>query len=184
MIEVVVEIVRVSLMSQYRVVILKDPNRDLYLTIWIGPFESEAITVALNNNLPASRPLTHDLLQATIEQMHGTLKYVFINDLRGDVFYAKLVIEVGDAEVEVDCRPSDAIALAVRAKCPLYVDAEVLELAGQRPDENIESIMLNQDTSTTELRKSDSPEAESGNISAFTDFLNTLNLDDLDSSNE
>ena len=169
MIEVIIDSIRVSLMSQYRVVILKDGNSDRYLPIWIGPCEADAITIELQD-MPPQRPLTHDLLRSMIRELGGQVVHILINDLRSDVYYARIVIDVGGKQIEVDSRPSDAIALAVRAKAPIFVSETVMERAAIEPEEDVERTMS---AAPTE-------EVADERLSAFKDFVNSLDLDDLD----
>ncbi len=178
MIEVVIDSIRVSLMSQQRIVVLKEVHADRYLTIWIGSFEAEAITVELQE-IPSPRPMTHDLLRSTIEQLGGKLAHILINDLRKDVYYAKLVIDVDGKQVEVDSRPSDAIALAVRANAPIFVAESVMARAGFEPEDSIEDAELMDDEPTkTETKPVE--DIDETKLSAFADFVNSLDLDDLD----
>jgi bifunctional DNase/RNase len=169
MIEVIIDSIRVSLMSQYRVVILKDGNSDRYLPIWIGPCEADAITIELQD-MPPQRPLTHDLLRSMIRELGGQVVHILINDLRSDVYYARIVIDVGGKQIEVDSRPSDAIALAVRAKAPIFVSETVMERAAIEPEEDVERTMAAAPTD----------EVADERLSAFKDFVNGLDLDDLD----
>lgn len=168
MIEVIIDSIRVSLMSQYRVVILKDTNTDRYLPIWIGPCEADAITIELQE-MPPQRPLTHDLLRSTISELGGKVIHILISDLRSDVYYARIVIEVNGKQVEVDSRPSDAIALAVRAKAPIFVADTVMERAAIEPEDDVEA-----------TQREIPPGEETGRLSAFQDFVDSLDLDDLD----
>ncbi len=134
MIEVTIDSIRVSLMSQHRVVILKDSESDRYLPIWIGACEADAITIELQG-VEVARPFTHDLLKSVIGQLGAKIKSVVINDLHNEVFYAQIVLDVNGRRQEVDSRPSDALALAVRAKVPIYVAESVMDKAAvQRPD--------------------------------------------------
>ncbi|HLU11964.1 MAG TPA: bifunctional nuclease family protein [Oceanobacillus sp.] len=169
MIEVIIDSIRVSLMSQYRVVILKDSNSDRYLPIWIGPCEADAITIELQE-MPPQRPLTHDLLKSMIRELGGRVVHILINDLRSDVYYARIVIDVGGKQIEVDSRPSDAIALAVRAKSPIFVAETVMEKAAIEPEEDVERAMS----------AAPNEEVADERLSAFKDFVNSLDLDDLD----
>src|SRR5262249_39320209 len=124
MVEVTIDSIRVSLMSQHRVVILKDIASDRYVPIWIGPFEADAITVELQG-VEVPRPLTHDLLKSIITDLGARVPQVVVSDLRNDVFHARIVMEFNGRHLEIDSRPSDAIALAVRVKVPIYVDDTV-----------------------------------------------------------
>jgi bifunctional DNase/RNase len=178
MIEVIIDSVRVSLMTQHRLVILKDPNTDRYLPIWIGPFEADAITYELQE-MPQQRPFTHDLIKSIIREMGGRVVHILINDLRNDVFYARLVIEIDGKQIDIDSRPSDAIAVAVRVKAPIYVAEHVMDKAGIEPDEDVEKEIAE--------RQADFPEAnevDEDRLSAFADFVNSLDLEDLDDDDD
>ncbi len=172
MIEVLIDSIRMSLMSQYRVVILKDSNSDRYLPIWIGPCEADAITVELNE-MPPQRPLTHDLLKSLVREMGGRVVHIFINELRGDVYYARIVVEINGKELEIDSRPSDALALAVRVKAPIFVSESVMDRASIEPEDDVERSA----PASTE-------EVADDRLSAFKDFVNSLDLDDLDDEEE
>jgi uncharacterized protein len=174
MVEVTIDSVRVSLMTQQRVIVLKDTNADRYLPIWIGPFEADAITLELQAQRPA-RPLTHDLINLIIQEFGGRLIHVMVSDLRNDVFYARLVVDVDGKQIEIDSRPSDAIAVAVRAKVPIYVNDNVMDKASIEPDEDVESEALREGGENGERE-----EVDEGRLSAFADFVNSLDLDDLD----
>jgi bifunctional DNase/RNase len=170
MIEVTIDSIRVSLMSQHRIVILKDVASDRYLPIWIGPCEADAITVELQE-VEVSRPLTHDLLKSVVSEMGAEVVQIVINDLRNDVFYARIVVELNGRRLEIDSRPSDAIALAVRVHVPIYVEESVMERAASTPEQEVESEPTNTDTPDERL-------------SIFKDFVDTLDLDDLDDSEQ
>lgn len=172
MIEVIIDTIRVSLMSQYRVVILKDINSDRYLPIWIGPCEADAITMELQDVTP-QRPLTHDLLKSMIQELDGRVVHILISDLRQDVYYARIVIDVNGKQIDVDARPSDAIALAVRAKVPIYVSDMVMERHAVEPEDDVDQIVGDERQEVDEER-----------LSAFKDFVNSLDLDDLDDEEE
>jgi bifunctional DNase/RNase len=175
MIEVIIDSIRVSLMSQHRVVVLKDMNSERYLPIWIGPCEAEAITVKLQE-VPAPRPLTHDLLRNVIRELGGKVVHILISDLRQEVYYARIVIDVAGEQMEIDSRPSDAIALAVRVSVPIFVAETVMDKAATEPDEDVEKEAAN-DTIAGEG-------VDETRLSAFADFVDTLDLDDLEDSEE
>jgi len=124
-----IESIRVSLMNYQRVVILREKDSDRYLPIWIGPAEADAIAVRLQD-VQVARPLTHDLLRDAIGQLGATVEYVVVNDLSNDTFFARIMLQVDGRSVEIDSRPSDAIALAVRAQVPIFADESVLDEAG------------------------------------------------------
>ena len=175
MVKVEIDSIRVSLMSQDRVVVLKDASSDRYLPIWIGPFEAEAIRVELQG-VEVTRPLTHDLLKSVITNLGGELQQIVINDLRNDTYFAQLEVAQNGRQVEIDSRPSDAIALAVRLKVPIFVDDTVMERAAITPEEEIAP------DSETEDSPKDLPagEVKPENLGAFKDFLESLDLDDLE----
>jgi bifunctional DNase/RNase len=127
-IEMVIDGIRVSLMNNQRVVILKEKEGARYLPIWIGPAEADAIAVKIEG-VPLTRPLTHDFTCAAISTLGGSLQSVIIDKLEGDTFYAKVILQANKEQKEIDCRPSDALAMAVRGAVPIFVDEEVLKKA-------------------------------------------------------
>ncbi len=181
MVKVEIDSIRVSLMSQDRVVILKDVDSDRYLPIWIGAFEAEAIRIELANS-PVARPLTHDLLKQVIQQLGGEVEHIVVNDLRNDVYYASLKVRMDDKVIEIDSRPSDAIALAVRLKVPLYVADAVMDRAGIEPEDEVDETAIEKPTSATASTGKDDPNTgeSSEDLSIFKDFLDTLDLDDFE----
>lgn len=112
--------------SSNPVVVLTDLNGEKALPIWIGVFEAEAITRGLEDTITL-RPMTHDLLKQILDTLHAPLLRVVIHDLKENTYYAHLYVEVDGQERIVDSRPSDAIALAVRVKAPIYITRSVLE---------------------------------------------------------
>jgi uncharacterized protein len=164
MIEVVIDSIRISLISQHRIVMLRDMDGERQLPIWIGPCEAEAITIELQD-VEIARPVTHDLLKNVIGDMKGTVSHILINELRDQVFYARLFIDQGGEMLEVDCRPSDAIAVAVRAKVPIFVDEEVMDVAGIVPEAEPSEEGMKEDDER---------------LDAFRDFVDNLDFDDFD----
>ena len=164
MIEVVIDSIRISLISQHRIVMLRDVDGERRLPIWIGPCEAEAITIELQD-VEIARPVTHDLLKNVVEEVGGTVSHILINELRDQVFYARLFVDVNGNMHEIDCRPSDAIAVAVRAKVPIFVAEPVMEEAGILPEPDVEEGV-------------DGEEAEQ--LDAFKDFVDTLDFDDFE----
>jgi len=165
MIEVVIDSIRISLISQHRIVMLREIDGERQLPIWIGPCEAEAITIELQDT-PTARPVTHDLLKNSIEELGGTISHILINELREQVFYARLFVDMDGEMLEIDCRPSDAIAVAVRTKVPIFIDQSVMDEAGIVPEAEVQ-----EEISEGEIEKLD----------AFADFVDTLDLDDLES---
>ena len=175
MLELTIDSIRVSPMNYQRVVILKDKGSDRYLPIWIGPAEADAIAVKLQD-LSVPRPLTHDLLQTMIDTLGGAVKHILVNDLQNDTFYAKIVIQVNGDVKEIDSRPSDAMALAVRTQVPIFADESVMEKA---------AILLDKETGKpiplegqSQGEGAELKEEELRRMSAFTDFINDLDLED------
>ncbi len=164
MVEVTIDSIRVSLMSQHRVVVLKEADSDRYLPIWIGPFEADAITIQLQG-VQVARPLTHDLLKSLIREMGIRVSHVLVSELRNDTFFAQIVMDMNGKSLEVDSRPSDAIALAVRVGAPIFVAEQVMDQASITPEKDISSEDL-------------TPEEEE-RLAVFRDFVDSLDLDDL-----
>jgi bifunctional DNase/RNase len=166
MVEMTVESVRINLATQQRVVILKATKQERYLFIWIAHPEAYAIAVELQGTT-SPRPLTHDLLRNVIVDLGANIESIVISDLIDDIFYARIVMDIAGRHVEVDARPSDAIALAVRAKSSIYVEDSVLERAGVVLETNEE-----QAQQKVERRR----ESEKDNLDAYRDFINTLDV--------
>jgi bifunctional DNase/RNase len=175
LIEMTIESIRVSLMNYQRVVILKEKASERYLPIWIGPAEADAIAVQLQE-VAVARPLTHDLLRSVIETLGAHVNHILVNDLSNDTFYARVILDVNGDSMEIDSRPSDAIALAVRAKVPIFADEGVLERAGVLLDKDGEQVEAGQ------LPEGNAPiqPEELERMSAFKDFIESLDLDDFD----
>lgn len=178
MIEMTIDSIRVSLMNYQRVVILKEKDAERYLPIWIGPAEADAIAVKLQG-VTTPRPLTHDLLHSVIDALGATVNSIVVSELKNDTFYARIVLDVDGRQMEIDSRPSDALALAVRVEAPIYAEESVLDKAG---------ILLDKETGKpvpqeSEMAGGDSKkvsEDEMKRMSAFCDFINTLDLEDFD----
>ncbi len=174
MIRVTVDSIRVSLLTQNRVVVLREVDSRRYLPIFIGPFEADAIAVALQG-LEPQRPMTHDLLKSVFTDLGSSIRQIVINDLRESTFFARIVVEQGDHTIEVDARPSDAIALAVRSDVPIFVENHVFDQASTpyEEEEEEEEPALSSDTA------SDEPETEVSDegLSLFRDFINSLDKD-------
>ena len=178
MLEMSIDSIRVSLMNYQRVVILKHKESDRYLPIWVGPAEADAIAVKLQD-ISVPRPLTHDLLRSVIDTLGGSISHIVVNDLQSDTFYAKVVISTNGKSMEIDSRPSDAIALAVRVQVPIYAEESVLDKAGVMLDKETGKPILPAESSTGEDKPTEVREEEIKRMSAFSDFINTLDLEDL-----
>ena len=177
MVELTIESIRVSLMNYQRVVILKEKESDRYLPIWIGPAEADAIAVRLQE-VAVARPLTHDLLRTIIDSLSATVAYILVNDLANDTFFARIALEVDGKSLEIDSRPSDAIALAVRAQVPIYAEESVLEKAGVRLDQ--EGQPLEKDGTQEIEPTSEVKEEELEKLSPFRDVIEGLDLEDFE----
>mgnify|MGYP006295770783 CR=1 FL=1 len=161
MVEVKIAGIQVNLMSNHRVVLLKEVDSDRYLMIWIGPFEAEAINIKLQE-VDYPRPLTHDLMRNVIGTLGAEVEQVVVTELRDDTFYARIILTVEGEYVDIDARPSDAMALAVRTEAPIFVADEVMEQAGVIPEKDLMAEGVTEEES-----------------SAFDDFLDNLDIDDL-----
>ena len=178
MIEMTIDSIRVSLMNYQRVVILKEKDSDRYLPIWIGPAEADAIAVKLQDvNVP--RPLTHDLLCSVIDTLGANINAIIVSELKNDTFFAKIVLSVDGKQMEVDSRPSDALALAVRAEVPIFAEEVVLDKAGILLDKETGK-PLSQEGEAVKGEGKKPSEEEIKKMSAFYDFINTLDLEDFD----
>lgn len=163
MIQVIIDSIRISLMSPHRVILLREMDSERQLPIWIGPSETDAIVVELQQ-VETARPLTHDLLKAVIEELGGTVSHVLVSALVDDHFTARLFIDQNGTMLDIDSRPSDAIALAVRVQVPIFVADEVMDKAGVVQEEDILS--------------TETDDASAEELDVFRDFLDSLDLDD------
>jgi uncharacterized protein len=182
LIEVKIDSLRVSLTNQQRIIVLKQVDGDRFLPIWIGPYEAEAITIALQE-IEVSRPQTHDLIKNTIISLNAQIKKVVIKSLKEDIFYGELIIESDGKEFKVDSRPSDAIAIAVRAHVPIMVSAKVMDDASIIPEDVDPDADLENDLNDSEP---ESGQMLSGKdrLSIFESYLDTKNNQDVGDDDE
>jgi hypothetical protein len=183
MIRVTVDSIRVNLLTQSRMVMLREVDNRRYLPIWIGAFEAEAIGSAMQGHEPP-RPLTHDLLKNLITELDGTVQYIAVVELQENTYFARIVVEVRGVRREIDARPSDAIALGIRVDAPIFVAEQVLDQAGvtlnedeeeEDEDETPKPSLPPLPTARRETR--DEPEerdVSEENLSIFRDFINSL----------
>ena len=157
-VEMQVDSIRVHMPSGQHVVILKEKETDRYLPIWIGIYEANAIALKITGITP-ERPITHDLLANILQSAEMRLKKIQVTSLTNEVFFARLFLAVNGKEVEIDSRPSDAIALAVRMTCPILVSQDVLDKAGVFPEKE---------------------EEEEDKLSIFKELINSMDLPDLE----
>jgi bifunctional DNase/RNase len=151
--EVVVESVRVHMLSSQHVVLLKETERERYLPIWIGSWEANAIATRLQGVTP-ERPLTHDLFVATLGELGVKLRRVIVASLAEETFHATIELERDGRTCTVDARPSDALALAVRTGVPIFASIEVLDRAGVIPERHLDE-----------------------KLEVFREFVNSLDVD-------
>ena len=182
--EMEIDSIRVSLLNYQRVVILKQKDGDRYLPIWIGPSEAEAIAVKLQD-VTVARPLTHDLLNNIISELGGQIERITVSGLDHDTFYAKISVSIGDRLLEIDSRTSDALALAVRAGVPIFAADDVVERAGVELDEESGGAVVGGEldtgrlSGTTPERQAPMGPEELQKLSAFEDFIESLDMGDL-----
>lgn len=196
--EMIVESVRVHMPTGRHVLLLKEVGLGRVLPIWIGPWEASAIAMRLQGMTP-ERPLTHDLLGTVIERLGARVDRVVIGSLAEETFHARLILVTQDARHEVDARPSDAIALAVRLDIPIYASAAVLDKAAalpepdeEEPDEDEEAgeagpadVGAGAPPSTPPARRARSgvPRETTGEpidpkkLGIFRDFVNSLDME-------
>ncbi len=177
MIEVEIDSVRVSLTNQQRIVILKEVDQERYLPIWIGLYEAEAITIALQE-IQVARPQTHDLLKTLIQTLNARLDRVEVISLSDDVFYGNLILNINGEGRQVDCRPSDALALAARMQVPILVSSDVMNQAGIIPEEDM------MDEESEAMDEEVLADLDTEDLDVFEDFLQNFNIDDMTSDEE
>jgi bifunctional DNase/RNase len=151
--EMVVESVRVHMLSSQHVVILREADAERYLPIWIGNWEAQSIAMKLQG-VEAERPLTHDLLATILEELGASVRHIVVSDLADETYRARIVLVQDGTDYEIDARPSDAIALAVRSGSSIFATEAVLDRAGVIPEAD-----------------------EDEKLSVFRDFVNSLDSD-------
>ena len=159
-----VDSIRVHLPTGQHVVILKEKQNERYLPIWIGPFEANSIAMKIQGMAP-ERPITHDLMTTTFGELGIAVSRIVVTSLTEEVFFARLHLQQNGREIDVDSRPSDAIALAVRFECPIFVASEVLDKAGVIPEKDEEEAAPDK--------------LDEDRLAVFRDLVNSLNLPDL-----
>jgi hypothetical protein len=141
------------MLSTQHVVILREADRERYLPIWIGSWEAQAIAMKLQG-VEAERPLTHDLLVSILGELGVRVRRIIVSDLADETYRARIVLSRGEDEYDIDARPSDAIALAVRVSAPIFATDAVLDRAAVMPEAD-----------------------EEERLSVFRDFVNSLDAD-------
>ncbi len=153
LVEVVVESVRVHMLSSQHVVLLKETGRERYLPIWIGPWEANAIATRLQGVTP-ERPFTHDLFATALAELGVKLQRVIVSSLSDETFHATLELELGGRTYAIDARPSDALALAVRTGVRIFAATDVIDRAGVEPESQVDE-----------------------KLEVFREFVNSLDVD-------
>jgi uncharacterized protein len=170
LIEVAVDSIRVHMPSGQHVVFLKEKDAERFLPIWIGSFEANAIAFKITNVTP-ERPVTHDLMATTFGELGIALNRIVVTSLSEEVYYARLHISQNGRDFDIDSRPSDAIALAVRFECPIFVASEVLDKAGIIPEKEDEE-------------GGEQSQADEDRLAVFRELVNNLDLPDLPDEGE
>ena len=170
MVEVVIDSIRVSLMSQQRVVILRELNSDRYLPIMVGIYEAEHLTLALQN-VEVSRPLTYDLFVNILDTLGADLTHIEVVSLKDETYFGNIVISINETDHNIDARPSDAMNLAIRMQVPIFVADDVLEEAGQIPEEDLVDSRLDE-------------ELDNDRLSIFENYLDQISPDESKDSTE
>ena len=171
LIEMTVDSIRVHMPTGQHVVILKEKSAERYLPIWIGINEANAIALKITGITP-ERPITHDLLANVLSAVDVTVERIVVTSLSNEVFYARILAQVDGRSLEIDSRPSDAIAVAVRVGAGIFVAGEVLEKAGVLPEADKEGEGVELDADTVER------------LAKVRDWVNELNLPDLGGATE
>jgi uncharacterized protein len=176
-IEMIVDSVRVHMRTGRHVLVLREAGRGRLLMVWVGVNEANAIAMKLQGVTP-ERPLTHDLIVNMLEALGVRVERIVIADLEDETFHARLVLVAPDARHEIDARPSDSIALAVRMGVPIFATADVLDRAATSPDADDDD----ETTGTTSARTAAALE-ETGEpidptkLDIFREFVNSLDMD-------
>ena len=184
LIEAVVDSIRISLTNAQRVVMLKQLDAEHYLPIWIGPYEAESITIALQE-IEVARPQTHDLIKNILTVMDARLDRIEITSLKEDVYYGRMIIEAEDKTFEIDARPSDAIAMAVRYHAPIQIVASMMQRVGIAPERDLlldEIFEPPTSSGQNGSSKAQGSESDTDRLSVFEEFLEGLGPDDEDNN--
>ena len=175
MMELEIESIRVRQETKQRAIVLRVKDSDLYLPIFIGHFEVEAIRLKLMD-VEVPRPMTHDLIGSIIGNLGGSVQRIVVSELKNDTFFAKIVVDYNGNSIEIDSRPSDALALAVRTNAPIFAEDDVVEQAGVNLEVEVDG---SQSSDEKESPSTPVAEEELESLSAYTDFIDSLDLDDL-----
>ncbi len=166
MIEVVIDSIRVSLMSQQRVVILREIDSDRYLPIMVGIYEAEHLTLALQQ-IEVSRPLTYDLFVNILDSLDAEVIHVEVVSLRDETYFGNIAININGTMHNIDSRPSDAMNLAIRSNVPIFVAESVLDEAGLIPENDLAEALQDE-------------EMDSERLSVFENYLDQISPDEFE----
>ena len=170
MVEVVIDSIRVSLMSQQRVVILRELNSDRYLPIMVGIYEAEHLTLALQD-VEVSRPLTYDLFVNILDALDAEVTHVEVISLKDETYFGNIVISIDGNLHNIDSRPSDAMNLAIRMQVPIFVADNVLEEAGLLPEDDLSETVLEE-------------ELDSDRLSVFENYIDQITPDQIEDQSD
>lgn len=162
--QVEVDSLRISLTSQHRLLMLKDSRNSLYLPLYIGSSEAESIILSLEQ-IEVSRPHTHDLIKLLIRELNARLTQVTITECKAGVFYAEMLLEAEDGQHRLGCRPTDAIAAALRCHAPIYAATDIMLSYGIRPEPDYR-------------QKNDNRNEDDDDLSAFSGFFDNFKFGD------
>jgi bifunctional DNase/RNase len=168
--EMTVDSIRVHMPTGQHVVILKEKEAERYLPIWIGINEANAIALRITGITP-DRPITHDLLVNILGSVECAVERILVTSLSNDVFFARIVASLDGRALDIDARPSDAIAVAVRVGAAIFVADEVLDKAGVLPDADKEA--------DGEKKGDDEEPADESKLTIFREMVNSMDLPDL-----
>jgi bifunctional DNase/RNase len=185
MVQVIIDSIRYGLMSQQRVIILREMDAERFLAIWIDNYMAEQITFSLQE-VEVARPMSHDLIKNILKNLNARILRVEVVAIRGDVFYGNIIIQTEEnKQINIDARPSDALALAVRTSVPIFVSKEVMENAGVEPEEDIIDEKRQEPFSRTPSQSGESEtEAAVEDLSLFEQFLDDIEPGDEDEPKE
>ena len=181
-IEMIVESVRVHMPTGRHVLVLREVDAARLLMVWVGPWEASAIAMKLQGLTP-ERPLTHDLFATVLTTLEVTVERIVITDLADETYHARLELSRNGERHEIDARPSDAIALAVRMGVPVFASSDVLDRAGTVPDEDDDDDEAEEGeeagATATRRRKVVDPETtgevlDQTRLAIFREFVNSL----------
>ena len=180
-IEMIVESVRVHMPTGRHVLVLRETDAGRLLMVWVGPWEASAIAMKLQGLTP-ERPLTHDLFATVLTTLDVRIERIVITDLADETYHARLVLNRLGERHEIDARPSDAIALAVRLGVPVYASSDVLDRAATLPDDDDDTEDDDEDAASARRRKAAEPETtdevlDQTRLAIFREFVNSLDVE-------